>query len=100
MCFIKYKILYIKLLYLLIRTNSLYNYSNDRHKACNIFARTYCDLWLEEENVGQEIMIQDLTVSCRSLLCYSLLIFSFSNHLKTQKSLKKMKKKVKASQIH
>lgn len=35
---------------------------HDRHKACNIFARTYCDLWLEEENVGQEIMIEDLTV--------------------------------------
>lgn len=34
-----------------------------RHRACNIFARTYFELWLQEENVGQEIMIEDLTVS-------------------------------------
>lgn len=34
-----------------------------RHRACNIFARTYYELWLQEENVGQEIMIEDLTVS-------------------------------------
>jgi hypothetical protein len=34
-----------------------------RHRACNIFARTYYELWLEEENLGQEVMIEDLTVS-------------------------------------
>lgn len=33
-----------------------------RHRVCNIFARTYYELWLQEENVGQEIMIEDLTV--------------------------------------
>lgn len=36
--------------------------TNDRHRACNIFARTYYELWLQEENVGQEVMIEDLTV--------------------------------------
>uniref|UniRef100_A0A336KLC6 CSON012070 protein n=1 Tax=Culicoides sonorensis TaxID=179676 RepID=A0A336KLC6_CULSO len=44
-----------------LRAKPLYRMS--RHKACNIFARTYCDLWLEEENLGQEIMIEDLTQS-------------------------------------
>lgn len=34
----------------------------NRHRACNIFARTYFELWLQEENIGQEIMISDLTV--------------------------------------
>ncbi|XP_014249566.1 ryanodine receptor isoform X2 [Cimex lectularius] len=34
-----------------------------RHKVVNIFARTYCDLWLQEENIGQEVMIEDLTQS-------------------------------------
>lgn len=33
-----------------------------RHRAINIFARTYYELWLQEENVGQEVMIEDLTV--------------------------------------
>lgn len=32
-----------------------------RHRACNIFARTYYEQWLQEENVGQEVMIEDLT---------------------------------------
>lgn len=36
-----------------------------RHRACNIFARTYHEAWLQEENVGQEIMIEDLTVSVK-----------------------------------
>ncbi|XP_073986803.1 ryanodine receptor isoform X3 [Rhodnius prolixus] len=34
-----------------------------RHRVINIFARTYCELWLQEENVGQEVMIEDLTQS-------------------------------------
>lgn len=34
----------------------------NRHRACNIFARTYYELWLQEENIGQEVMIEDLTV--------------------------------------
>lgn len=42
-----------------------------RHRACNIFARTYYELWLQEENVGQEIMIEDLTV-CISVLLHQL----------------------------
>lgn len=39
----------------------------NRHRACNIFARTYFELWLQEENVGQEIMIEDLTVTISKL---------------------------------
>ncbi|XP_038217173.1 ryanodine receptor isoform X36 [Zerene cesonia] len=38
-------------------------HSLPRHRACNIFARTYYELWLEEENIGQEVMIEDLTQS-------------------------------------
>nr|AXA98483.1 Ryanodine receptor [Sesamia inferens] len=38
-------------------------HSLPRHRACNIFARTYYELWLEEENKGQEVMIEDLTQS-------------------------------------
>lgn len=34
-----------------------------RHRAINIFARTYHELWLQDENVGQEVMIEDLTQS-------------------------------------
>ncbi|XP_036227360.2 ryanodine receptor isoform X18 [Bactrocera oleae] len=36
-------------------------HSLPRHRACNIFARSYYEQWLQEENVGQEIMIEDLT---------------------------------------
>ncbi|KAL6426510.1 hypothetical protein ACFW04_009145 [Cataglyphis niger] len=38
-------------------------HSLPRHRAINIFARTYYELWLQEENVGQEVMIEDLTQS-------------------------------------
>nr|AHW99829.1 ryanodine receptor [Sogatella furcifera] len=34
-----------------------------RHKAINIFARSYYELWLTEENVGTEVLIEDLTQS-------------------------------------
>lgn len=34
-----------------------------RHRAINIFIRTYRDFWLQDENVGQEVMIEDLTQS-------------------------------------
>ncbi|BES99791.1 ryanodine receptor [Nesidiocoris tenuis] len=34
-----------------------------RHRVINIFTRTYCEAWLQEENVGQEVMIEDLTQS-------------------------------------
>ncbi|XP_054285011.1 ryanodine receptor isoform X1 [Macrosteles quadrilineatus] len=34
-----------------------------RHRAINIFAKTYFELWLQEENIGQEVMIEDLTQS-------------------------------------
>ena len=34
-----------------------------RHRVINIFLRTYRELWLADENVGQEIIIEDLTVS-------------------------------------
>lgn len=33
-----------------------------RHRAINFFLRAYHELWLEDENVGTEIMIEDLTV--------------------------------------
>ncbi|XP_035793575.1 ryanodine receptor-like isoform X15 [Anopheles albimanus] len=36
-------------------------HSLPRHRACNIFGRSYSELWLEDENVGQEVMIEDLT---------------------------------------
>ncbi|XP_065200353.1 ryanodine receptor [Planococcus citri] len=34
-----------------------------RHRVVNIFLRSYHELWLQEENVGQEVMIEDLTLS-------------------------------------
>lgn len=34
-----------------------------RHRAINIFIRTYHELWLQDENIGQEVMIEDLTQS-------------------------------------
>ncbi|KAL5285595.1 hypothetical protein ACFFRR_007348 [Megaselia abdita] len=36
-------------------------HSLPRHRACNIFGRTYREQWLMEENVGQEVLIEDLT---------------------------------------
>ncbi|XP_055904504.1 ryanodine receptor isoform X15 [Eupeodes corollae] len=42
-----------------LRAKHLYRLS--RHRACNIFARTYHEQWLQEENSGQEVMIEDLT---------------------------------------
>lgn len=48
-----------------MKENRLYRNSNlnfYRHRVCNIFARTYYELWLQDENIGQEIMIEDLTV--------------------------------------
>ncbi|XP_017148742.1 ryanodine receptor isoform X8 [Drosophila miranda] len=44
-----------------LRAKHLYRMS--RHRACNIFARTYHEQWLNEENVGQEVMVEDLTQS-------------------------------------
>lgn len=38
-------------------------HSLPKHRAINIFTRTYHELWLQEENVGQEVMIEDLTQS-------------------------------------
>ncbi|XP_045464164.1 ryanodine receptor isoform X4 [Harmonia axyridis] len=38
-------------------------HSLPRHRAINIFIRSYCELWLQDENVGQEVMIEDLTQS-------------------------------------
>ncbi|CAH2015696.1 unnamed protein product [Acanthoscelides obtectus] len=38
-------------------------YKLSRHRAINIFIRTYRDFWLQDENVGQEVMIEDLTQS-------------------------------------
>lgn len=45
-----------KLINIVIKTYSF------RHRGINIFARTYYELWLQDENVGQEVMIEDLTV--------------------------------------
>ncbi|XP_070851060.1 ryanodine receptor isoform X14 [Drosophila suzukii] len=44
-----------------LRAKHLYRMS--RHRACNIFARSYYEQWLQEENVGQEVMVEDLTQS-------------------------------------
>ncbi|KAI4471407.1 ran binding protein 9-related [Holotrichia oblita] len=44
-----------------LRCQPLYKLS--RHRAINIFIRSYYDLWLQDENVGQEILIEDLTQS-------------------------------------
>ncbi|XP_057661319.1 ryanodine receptor isoform X14 [Diorhabda carinulata] len=38
-------------------------HSLPRHRAINIFIRTYRDFWLQDENIGQEVMIEDLTQS-------------------------------------
>ncbi|KAK4873043.1 hypothetical protein RN001_015072 [Aquatica leii] len=38
-------------------------HSLPRHRAINIFARTYHELWLQDENLGQEVLIEDLTQS-------------------------------------
>ncbi|XP_055318049.1 ryanodine receptor isoform X5 [Sitodiplosis mosellana] len=32
-----------------------------RHRGCNIFARTYYESWLQDENIGQEMLIDVLT---------------------------------------
>ena len=34
-----------------------------RHRSINIFTRSYCELWLQDENIGQEVLIEDLTQS-------------------------------------
>ena len=39
-------------------------YSLPRHVAVNLFLRTYRELWLDDENSGQELLIDHLTVSC------------------------------------
>ncbi|KAG1681767.1 Ryanodine receptor [Nymphon striatum] len=44
-----------------LRSTPLYRLK--RHSAINIFLGTYKDLWLQEENTGQEILIEDLTQS-------------------------------------
>lgn len=36
-------------------------HSLPRHRAINIFLRSYCDTWLLDENFGQEKLIEDLT---------------------------------------
>ena len=37
-------------------------HSLPRHSAINLFLRTYRELWLSDENVGQEVLIDHLTV--------------------------------------
>uniref|UniRef100_A0A2H8TPJ2 Ryanodine receptor 44F n=1 Tax=Melanaphis sacchari TaxID=742174 RepID=A0A2H8TPJ2_9HEMI len=38
-------------------------YCIKRHRAVNIFVRSFYELWLQDENIGQEVMIEDLTQS-------------------------------------
>ncbi|KAK2706501.1 hypothetical protein QYM36_016513 [Artemia franciscana] len=38
-------------------------HSLPRHRAINIFVKTYHDFWLECENIGHEVIIEDLTMS-------------------------------------
>lgn len=47
-----------------------------RLRAINIFIRTCHELWLRDENVGPEVMIEDLTVSIMDALYY---IIKFRN---------------------
>ena len=58
-----------------------------RHRGINLFLRTYRNIWLGDENVGQEIMIEDLTVSLSLILSihYSLtyLIIDYPNDLES-----------------
>lgn len=44
---------------------SLQTNISHRHRAVNLFLRTYREYWLSDENVGQEVVIEDLTVSIR-----------------------------------
>lgn len=37
-------------------------HSLPRHAAINLFLRTYRELWLDDENVGQEVLVDHLTV--------------------------------------
>ncbi|CAG7835911.1 unnamed protein product [Allacma fusca] len=37
-------------------------HATPRHRAINLFLRSYREMWLSDENVGQEIMIEHLTV--------------------------------------
>jgi len=36
--------------------------SLSRHAAINLFLKTYRELWLDDENNGQEVLIDHLTV--------------------------------------
>ncbi|XP_037073438.1 ryanodine receptor-like [Pollicipes pollicipes] len=38
-------------------------YTVARHRAVNLFLQTYSNVWLSDENVGQEVLIEDLTQS-------------------------------------
>lgn len=84
--------------------------THKRHRACNIFARTYYELWLQEENVGQEIMIEDLTVSFRNHQKHFVQWFNFggvkflawflSNHSRMPRRKRRKRAKKKVNQIH
>lgn len=54
---------------------------NFRHRAINIFLRTYQELWLADENVGQEVIIEDLTVSHSCCITWLIDIHYFDSHL-------------------
>ncbi len=45
-------------------------HSLPRHAAINLFVRTYRESWLQDENNGQEVLIDHLTVS-RSFMLFS-----------------------------
>lgn len=49
-----------------------------RHRAVNLFLQTYSTVWLDEENTGQEVLIEDLTVSARSAMtcCKPMLLWN------------------------
>lgn len=58
--------LYLSLFFILQKIEVLFEinfiFQIFRHRAINLFLRTYRDMWLTDENVGQEIMIEHLTV--------------------------------------
>lgn len=83
-----------------------------RHRAVNIFVRSFYELWLQDENIGQEVMIEDLTVGFEIFNNYlrtlynnknkksiSIFLRYHSNRLKRRSWRNAIKKRTKEKQI-
>ena len=67
-------------------------HSLPRHVAVNLFLRTFRELWLEDENSGQEVLIDHLTVSISSsVLTLSAKIKVKTHHFISSKLSKMLK---------